>query len=153
MRCGGLVFVSGTFPADPATGRIVGETIEEQTAQSLRNISAILAAAGTSLDKVVSATVIMAEGCDFAGLNAEWVKWFPVDPPARQGARLPIHVPRMMVSIAVIARRKAVTGFGARGPKSFLFSFRSGPEGRDGKESSKMWGHRSTPRNAYAVTF
>ncbi len=103
VRCGGLVFVSGTFPADPATGRIVGETIQEQTAQSLRNISAILEAAGTSLDKAVSATVIMAEGCDFAGLNEEWVKWFPVHPPARQGARLPINVPGMMVSIAVIA--------------------------------------------------
>ena len=103
VRCAGLVFVSGTFPADPVTNRIVGETIQEQTAQCLRNISAILDAAGSSLDKAVSATVILAEGADFAGLNEEWVKWFPIEPPARQGARMPINVPGMLVSIAVIA--------------------------------------------------
>jgi 2-iminobutanoate/2-iminopropanoate deaminase len=101
--CGGLVFVSGTAPTDPASGAIVGATIQQQTAQSLRNISAILAAAGSSLAKVVSATVILAEEDDFPGLNEEWAKWFPVDPPARQGAKMPIRVPGMKVSIAMIA--------------------------------------------------
>lgn len=103
VRCGGLVFVSGTFPADPETGAIVGATTQEQTAQCLRNISEILAAAGTSLDKAVSATVILAQDGDFAALNAEWVKWFPHNPPARQGAMMPIRVPGMLVSIAMIA--------------------------------------------------
>ncbi len=103
VRCAGLVFVSGTFPADPETGAIVGTTIQEQTAQALRNISAILLAAGTSLDKAVSATVIMADDVDFAGLNEEWLKWFPENPPARQGAKLPIRIPGMLVSIALIA--------------------------------------------------
>jgi 2-iminobutanoate/2-iminopropanoate deaminase len=103
VRAAGLVFVSGTGPHDPATGKIVGETIQEQTRQCLRNISAILGAAGTSLDRVVSATVILIEETDFAGMNEEWIRWFPVDPPARQGAKLPVRVPGMRVSIAVIA--------------------------------------------------
>jgi 2-iminobutanoate/2-iminopropanoate deaminase len=103
VRAAGLVFVSGTSPHDPATGRIVGETVQEQTGQCLRNISAILEAAGSSLAKVVSATVIVLEESDFAGMNEEWVKWFPVDPPVRQGAKMPVRIPGMKVSIAVIA--------------------------------------------------
>jgi 2-iminobutanoate/2-iminopropanoate deaminase len=103
VRAAGLVFVSGTGPHDPVTGKIVGETIQEQTRQCLQNVSAILKAAGSSLDKVVSATVIILEEADFAGMNEEWLKWFPVNPPARQGAKLPVRVPGLRVSIAVIA--------------------------------------------------
>ncbi|HEX2816628.1 MAG TPA: RidA family protein [Phenylobacterium sp.] len=102
VRCAGLVFVSGTAAYD-ATGQIVGETIQEQTAQALRNIAAILKAAGTTLDRAVSATVIVADENDFAGMNEEWVRWFPTDPPARQGAKLPVRTPRLKVSIAMIA--------------------------------------------------
>jgi len=103
VRAAGLVFVSGTAPIDPTTGKIVGDTIQEQTGQCLRNISAILEAAGTSLDRVVSVTVILHEESDFAGMNEEWLKWFPVDPPARQGAKLPVKIANMKVSIAAIA--------------------------------------------------
>lgn len=103
VRAAGLVFVSGTSPHDPATGKIAGDTIQQQTRQCLQNISAILKAAGTSLDRVVSATVVILEEADFAGMNEEWVKWFPADPPARQGAKMPVRVPGMRVSIAVIA--------------------------------------------------
>lgn len=104
VRAAGLVFVSGTGPFDPTTGTIVGETIQEQTRQCLKNISAILEAAGTSLDRVVSATVILLEETDFAGMNEEWLKWFPADPPARQGAKLPVRAGGMRVSIAAIAQ-------------------------------------------------
>ena len=103
VRAAGLVFVSGTGPQDPATGKISGETIQEQTRQCLKNVSAILEAAGTSLNRVVSATVILLEEADFAGMNEEWVKWFPANPPARQGAKLPVRIPGLRVSIAVIA--------------------------------------------------
>lgn len=103
VRAAGLVFVSGTSPHDPVSGRIVGETIQEQTRQCLQNISAILKAAGTSLDRVVSAVVIILEEEDFPGMNEEWVKWFPSNPPARQGAKMPVRIPGMKVSIAVIA--------------------------------------------------
>ena len=103
VRAAGLVFVSGTGPQHPVTGKIVGETIQEQTRQCLENVSAILAAAGTSLDRVVSATVILLEETDFAGMNEEWIKWFPANPPARQGAKLPVRIPGMKISIAAIA--------------------------------------------------
>lgn len=103
MKAAGLVFVSGTGPVDPATGKIAGETIQEQTRQCLANISAILSAAGSSLEKVVSATVIILEEDDFAGMNEEWLRWFPTHPPARQGAKLPVRIPGMKISIAVIA--------------------------------------------------
>ena len=103
VRAAGLIFVSGTGPHDPATGKIAGETVQEQTRQCLTNISAILEAAGSSLERVVSATVIVLEETDFPGMNEEWVKWFPANPPARQGAKLPVRIPGLRVSIAVIA--------------------------------------------------
>ena len=104
VRAAGLVFVSGTGPVTTLyLGKIVGDTIQEQTRQCLQNVSAILKAADTSLDRVVSATVIILEEGDFAGMNEEWIKWFPSNPPARQGAKLPVRIPGMRVSIAVIA--------------------------------------------------
>ena len=103
VRAAGLVFVSGTGPFDPATGKVVGETIQEQTRRCLENVTAILKAAGTSLERVVSATVILLEETDFAGMNEEWIKWFPANPPARQAAKLPVRISGMKVSIAVIA--------------------------------------------------
>ena len=103
VKSGGFVFVAGQGPFDPATGNVVGETIQEQTGQCLRNIQAILAAAGSSMEQVVSATFILLDESDFAGMNEEWGRWFPKDPPARQGAKLPISPKGMKVSIAVIA--------------------------------------------------
>lgn len=103
VRAGGLIFVSGQAPIDPATGKISAETIQEQTRQSLTNVQTILEAAGSGLDKIVSATVILVEESDFAGMNEEWARWFPADPPARQGARLPISAGGIKVSVAVIA--------------------------------------------------
>jgi len=103
VKAAGLVFVSGTAPADPATGQITGNTIQEQTRQCLTNIAAILEEAGSSLEKLVSATVVLADEDDFAGMNEEWLRWFPTNPPARQGAKLPVRVPGLKVSIAAIA--------------------------------------------------
>ncbi len=103
VKAAGLVFVSGTAPHDPTDGTIKGTTIQQQTHQCLANIAAILAAAGSSLDRIVSATVVLADADDFGGMNEEWLRWFPVDPPARQGATLPVKVPGLKVSIAVIA--------------------------------------------------
>ncbi|HWA16614.1 MAG TPA: RidA family protein [Gemmatimonadales bacterium] len=102
-KAAGLIFVSGTSPVDPVTGALAGPTIQEQTRQCLANIAAILESAGSSLDKVVSATVVMANEEDFAGMNEEWLRWFPADPPARQGAKLPVRVEGLKISIAAIA--------------------------------------------------
>ena len=86
VKAAGLVFVSGTAPIEPETGKIKGTTVQEQTQQCLTNIAAILEAAGTSMEKIASATVILADEDDFAGMNEEWMRWFPTNPPARQGA-------------------------------------------------------------------
>ena len=103
VMTGGFVFVAGQGPFDAKTGEVVGTTIQEQTAQCLKNIAAILKSANSSLERAVSATFILGEESDFAGMNEEWGKWFPEDPPARQGAKLPIHPKGMKISIALIA--------------------------------------------------
>ena len=72
IKSNGFVFVSGQGPLHPTTGEVVGTTIQEQTAQCFRNIQAILAAADSSLDKAVSATFILIDESDFAGMNEEW---------------------------------------------------------------------------------
>jgi 2-iminobutanoate/2-iminopropanoate deaminase len=103
VKAAGLVFVAGQGPFDPATGAMVGTTIQEQTRQALRNVEAILEAAGSSMAKVVSATFILKDGADFAGMNEEWTRWFKVDPPARTGAKHPLDVEGLLISIAVVA--------------------------------------------------
>jgi 2-iminobutanoate/2-iminopropanoate deaminase len=103
VKAAGLIFVAGQGPFDAVSGEVVGQTIQEHTRQCLRNIQAILQAAGSSLDKAVSATFILAEESDFAGMNEEWGRWFATDPPARQGAKLPIRPKGMKVSIALVA--------------------------------------------------
>jgi len=103
IRANGLVYVSGQDPLDPETGDVVGETIEEQTRQCLRNVEAILQAAGSTIDDVVQATFILLDESDFAGMNEEWSRWFPTNPPARQGAKLPISPKGMRISIAAVA--------------------------------------------------
>jgi 2-iminobutanoate/2-iminopropanoate deaminase len=103
VKAAGLVFISGTAPHDPGTGQIKGATIQEQTRQCLTNIAAILAEAGSSLDRIVSATIVLADEEDWPGMNEEWLRWFPSNPPARQGAKLPARIPGLKVSIAAIA--------------------------------------------------
>jgi len=103
VKSAGLIFVAGQGPFDPETGNQAGETIQEQTRQCLKNIQAILEATGGSMENAVSATFILLEESDFAGMNEEWGKWFPIDPPARQGAKLPISPKGMKISIALIA--------------------------------------------------
>ncbi len=103
VKAAGLIFVSGTAPHDPQTGALVGTTIQEQTRQCLKNIAAILEAAGSSLDKIASVTVVLADEQDFQGMNAEYLKWFLSNPPARQGAKLPVKIAGLKVSIAAVA--------------------------------------------------
>lgn len=103
VKAAGLVFVSGTAPTDPATGTFKGTTIQDQTRQCLTNIKAILEEAGSSMDKIVSVTVVLADEDDFPGMNEEWLAWFPSNPPARQGAKLPARIPGLKISIAAIA--------------------------------------------------
>jgi 2-iminobutanoate/2-iminopropanoate deaminase len=103
VAAGGLIFVSGQGPFDPATGAIVGTTIQEQTRQALTNVRAILEAAGSSMERVVNATFLLTRPEDFGGMNEEWARWFPLNPPARAGARHPLQVDNLLISMAVIA--------------------------------------------------
>jgi 2-iminobutanoate/2-iminopropanoate deaminase len=103
VKAAGLVFVSGQGPFDPATGAIVGETIQEQTRQAFQNCDAILRAAGSSMAKVVSVLFILRHAEDFAGMNEEWQRWFPDNPPARSGAKHPLEVDGLRISIGLIA--------------------------------------------------
>ena len=83
IRTGQLVFVSGQLPIDPAAGRIIATSVEDQTAQVLNNIAAVLEAAGTSLQNVVKVGVFLANMNDFPAFNATYERFFPNEPPAR----------------------------------------------------------------------
>jgi 2-iminobutanoate/2-iminopropanoate deaminase len=92
VRAGGLIFASGQIPIDPATGEFVSGGISEQTEQVLKNLSAVLEAAGTKMDHVLKTTVFLADMNDFAAMNEVYGKYFTSDPPARatvEAARLP----------------------------------------------------------------
>jgi 2-iminobutanoate/2-iminopropanoate deaminase len=92
IKAGNLVFVSGQLPINPATGQLLTGAIEEQTEQVIRNIQAILEAAGASLENVVKTTLFIRDMNDFAKINEAYAKFFKTCPPARatvQVARLP----------------------------------------------------------------
>ncbi|MBX0327438.1 RidA family protein [Oscillochloris sp. ZM17-4] len=92
VRVGDMIFLSGQLPIDPASGEIVAGDIAAMTRQIFTNISAVLAAAGSSLEKVAKVTVFLADMGDFIPMNAAYAEFFPAAPPARstvQVARLP----------------------------------------------------------------
>jgi 2-iminobutanoate/2-iminopropanoate deaminase len=83
IKANGFVFVSGTPPWDPKTGKIVRGNIEEQTALVMENLKAVLEAAGSSMDKVVKCTIFIANAAYYDTVNAIYGRYFPHDPPAR----------------------------------------------------------------------
>jgi 2-iminobutanoate/2-iminopropanoate deaminase len=93
VAAGGLVFVSGQIPLDPATGQLVTGGVAAQAAQAIANLRAILEAAGLSLDDVVKTTVLLADMADFEAVNKVYADHFTAEPrPARaafQAAALP----------------------------------------------------------------
>jgi len=83
LRAGDFIFVSGQVPRDPATGKIVGGTIEEQTAQVLENIKGILAAGGATMANVVKVSAHLADLSHFERYNKVYVSYFPDPKPTR----------------------------------------------------------------------
>lgn len=83
VQVGNLVFTAGQAAVDPATGQLVAGNIEEQTRQTLRNLQAILEAAGCSMADVVKTTVFLTDINDFQAMNRVYAEFFPVAPPAR----------------------------------------------------------------------
>ncbi len=103
IKANGLVFVSGQVAIDPANQRVVSGDVAMQTDRALKNLSAILKAAGSGLEKVVRSTVFLKNMNDFTAMNAVYGKYFNSAPPARstvEVARLPKDV---LVEIDVIA--------------------------------------------------
>jgi 2-iminobutanoate/2-iminopropanoate deaminase len=99
---GGFVFCSGTVGIDPATG-VVAEGIAAQTEQALRNIAAILDAAGSSMSNIVKTTIFYTDVNDFPALNEAYARHMPDPPPARS-APANVVLPRgLLVSIEAIA--------------------------------------------------
>jgi len=110
VTANGFVFTSGQIPIDPATGQFVPGGIAEQTQQVLKNLSAVLEAAGSSLQQVVKTTVFLADMQDFTAMNEVYATFFGAEPPARstvQAARLPRDA---RVEIDVVALAGKVTG-------------------------------------------
>ena len=103
VKARGLVYASGQIPIDPATGQFVAGGITEQTEQVMKNVSAVLEAAGSGLDRIVKTTVFLADMAEFTAMNEVYARFFANDPPARatvQAAGLPRNA---RVEIEVIA--------------------------------------------------
>ena len=103
VRVGTTVYLSGIVGIDPKTGQPAGTTIQDQTRQALVNCDNILKAAGAARKDVVDVHVLLARPGDFAGMNEEYAKFFPVDPPARAVSRLGPEIANILVSIKMIA--------------------------------------------------
>jgi 2-iminobutanoate/2-iminopropanoate deaminase len=105
IKTNGFVYASGQIAIDPATGQLVEGGIAGQTEQVLRNLTAVLEAAGTSFDQVIKTTVFLADMADFATMNEIYAKFFGSEPPARatvQAAGLPRDA-RVEIEVVALA--------------------------------------------------
>ena len=105
VTAGELLFTAGQIPMDPETGEIISGDIQDQTRRVLENLKAVVEAGGSSLDKVVKATVFLKDMNDFAAMNEVYGEYFNENPPARsavQVARLPKDVGIEIECIAVV---------------------------------------------------
>ncbi|MBU0754200.1 MAG: RidA family protein [Planctomycetes bacterium] len=105
VKWGNLVFVSGQIPLDPQTSALAGDDIKTQTGQVLKNLSQVLEAAGSSLDKVLKATVFMLDLSEFVPMNEVYASFFKSSPPARAAvevSRLPKDVRVEIEAVAYV---------------------------------------------------
>lgn len=103
MTSGKLVFTSGQIPLDPETGAIVGDTIEEQSQQALKNLQAVLEAGGASLASVVKTTCFLSDMGNFAAFNGVYAKFFTGDCPARSCVAVKTLPKGVLVEVEAIA--------------------------------------------------
>ena len=102
IKAGGFVFAAGQIGRDPATNKVEGD-VKAQTERTLKNLSAVLTAAGTSMDRVVKATVFLKNISDFQAMNEVYAKFFPGVPPARSTVQTVLPNDAALVEIDVIA--------------------------------------------------
>jgi len=106
IRAGDFVFLSGQIALDPATGKLAGNNAAEQAAQVVKNIKAILTAAGLTFDEVVKTTIFLKNMDDFAKVNEVYGEFFDKDPPARSTVSVAALPMNALVEIEVIAMRR-----------------------------------------------
>ena len=102
IKAGNFVFTAGQVGMD-STGQLKGKTTKEQTEQALKNLAAILEAAGSSLEHVVKTTVFLSDMGDFKEMNEIYAKFFPNNPPARSTVQVALFSKEMKVEIDAIA--------------------------------------------------
>ncbi|MBR5812945.1 MAG: RidA family protein [Bacteroidaceae bacterium] len=100
--CGNMLFTSGQIPINPATGDVEAEGITDQATQVMKNLSAVLAEAGTSFDKVVKTTCFLSDMADFAAFNAVYAEYF-TSKPARSCVAVKTLPKNVLVEVEVIA--------------------------------------------------
>lgn len=108
IKANGFVFVSGQIPIDPHTGEFVAGGISEQTARVLKNLTAVLEAAGSSLNQVVKTTVFLADMKEFSSMNEVYKDFFPSPPPARStvaAAGLPRDARVEIEAVALVSEK------------------------------------------------
>lgn len=104
-EAGGLIFISGQLPIDPATGNMAPAEIQAQTSASLKNIEGILKAEGLTMENVVKTTVFMADLGQFSQMNATYAGFFAKNPPARATVEVKALPKAALVEIEAIASR------------------------------------------------
>ena len=102
IRCGDMVYTSGQIPLDPATGTVVGEDIRTQAEQVMKNLSAVLTAAGASFESAVKTTCFLADMADFAAFNEVYATYFTTS-PARSCVAVKTLPKGVLVEVEVIA--------------------------------------------------
>ena len=100
--CGNMLFTSGQIPINPATGDVEAVGITDQATQLMKNLSAVLAEAGTSFDKVVKTTCFLSDMADFAAFNAVYAEYF-TSKPARSCVAVKTLPKNVLVEVEVIA--------------------------------------------------
>jgi 2-iminobutanoate/2-iminopropanoate deaminase len=113
IRSGDLVFCSGQIGLDPATGELV-DGVDAQAERALRNLQAVLDAAGLGLDDVVKTTIFLTDVGDFSAVNAVYAKFMPEPPPARSTVGIAALPKGALVEIEAIARRLEVDAVARR---------------------------------------
>ena len=102
IRCGDMVYTSGQIPLDPATGTVAGEDIRTQAEQVMKNLSAVLTAAGSSFENAVKTTCFLADMADFAAFNEIYAAYFTTN-PARSCVAVKTLPKGVLVEVEVIA--------------------------------------------------
>ena len=102
IRCGDMIYTSGQIPLDPVTGSVVGDEIRSQAEQVMKNLSAVLTAAGSSLENAVKTTCFLADMADFAAFNRVYATYFTSN-PARSCVAVKTLPKGVLVEVEVVA--------------------------------------------------